>query len=102
MTQHEFETQVKWLYKNFHENFGNIVHWILIYADEHHWLPGSGWRICFNRVPFQILAFIHALNIETEEDYAGMIGRTLFKIKEEQLILFKQMKSQINILREFE
>ena len=102
MTQHEFETQVKWLYKNFHKDFGNIVHWILKNADKQNWLPGTGWRICFTKVPYQILAFIHALDIETEENYAGMFGRTLFKIKEEQLILFKQMENQINILREFE
>lgn len=101
MTEYEFETQVKFLYRDLRDDFTDIVNWTILRAVKENYILGKGWRICFCNVPHKLLAFIHALNIETVP-YYGRENNTLFKITEEQLKLFKQMEKQIEIMKEFE
>jgi len=41
MSEHELETQVKWLLEHHHEDFSDIIHWSIVQSNNliHH-LPG--------------------------------------------------------------
>ena len=69
MSEHELETQVKWLWEHHHEDFSDIIHWAIVRSKHiiSH-LPGEQYQICFYKVHNQIKAFLHALDIETVEN----------------------------------
>ena len=102
MSEHELETQVKWLWEHHHEDFSVIIHWAIIQSQAiiHH-LPGEQYRICFSNVNNQVKAFLHALDIETVENF-GHINNTMFKFTEEHIKLFRQIENQLSILKDFD
>ena len=102
MSEHELETQVKWLWEHHHEDFSDIIHWAIIQSKNiiHHF-PNEQYQICFYNVHHQITAFLHALGVETVENFGG-VNKTLFRFTEEHIKLFRQIENQISILKDFE
>ena len=102
MSEHELETQVKWLWKHHHEDFSDVIHNSIRQAPYiiHHF-PGEPYQICFYNVHHQVKAFLHALDIESIENF-GHKDYTMFKFTEEHIKLFRQIENQILILKDFE
>ena len=102
MSEHELETQVKWLWEHHHEDFSDIIHWAIVQSKNiiHHF-PGEPYQICFYNVHNQVKAFLHALDIETVENF-GRSNNTMFKFTEEHIKLFRQIENQLSILKDFD
>lgn len=66
-----------------------------------HHLPGEQYQICFYNVHNQVKAFLHALDIETVENF-GRSNNTMFKFTEEHIKLFRQIENQLSILKDFD
>lgn len=100
MSEHELETQVKWLWEHHHEDFSDIIHWAIVQSKNIIHQPEQ-YRICFYNVHNQIKAFLHALDIETVENF-GRSNNTMFKFNDEHIKLFRQIENQLSILKDFD
>lgn len=101
MSEHELETQVKWLWEHHHEDFSDIIHWSIVQSKYIIHFPNEPYQICFYKVHHQVKAFLHALDVETVDNF-GRSKNTMFKFTEEHVKLFRQIENQLSILKDFD